>query len=198
VALHDFLTGYLAGGLKHILCTDISRDGKLTGPNSALYAQLVKQFPSLEIQASGGVSSLDDLRVLKTTGSPAPSSAARSTRKNSPCKKHWRAEKSQTPNLQMPKKLQVSETKPMTRVLSLGFVWNLAFGVWPFFHASPPTHPCLDVRDGRVVKGVQFRNHVDMGDIIELAQRYRDSGADELVFYDITASSDGRTVSTSG
>jgi imidazole glycerol-phosphate synthase subunit HisF len=47
--------------------------------------------------------------------------------------------------------------------------------------------PCLDVRDGRVVKGVQFRNHVDMGDIIDLAQRYRDSGADELVFYDITA-----------
>ena len=56
--------------------------------------------------------------------------------------------------------------------------------------------PCLDVRDGRVVKGVQFRNHVDMGDIIELARRYRDEGADELVFYDITASSDGRTVST--
>ncbi|MDP1580545.1 MAG: imidazole glycerol phosphate synthase subunit HisF [Candidatus Didemnitutus sp.] len=55
--------------------------------------------------------------------------------------------------------------------------------------------PCLDVRDGRVVKGVQFRNHEDVGDIIELAQRYRDAGADELVFYDITASSDGRTVS---
>jgi imidazole glycerol-phosphate synthase subunit HisF len=55
--------------------------------------------------------------------------------------------------------------------------------------------PCLDVRDGRVVKGVQFRNHVDMGDILDLARRYRDEGADELVFYDITASSDGRTVS---
>ncbi|MFI5338034.1 MAG: imidazole glycerol phosphate synthase subunit HisF, partial [Opitutales bacterium] len=55
--------------------------------------------------------------------------------------------------------------------------------------------PCLDVRDGRVVKGVQFRDHVDMGDIIELSRRYRDEGADELVFYDITASSDGRTVS---
>ena len=40
--------------------------------------------------------------------------------------------------------------------------------------------PCLDVRDGRVVKGVQFRNHVDMGDIIDLARRYRDEGADEL------------------
>ncbi len=56
--------------------------------------------------------------------------------------------------------------------------------------------PCLDVRDGRVVKGTQFRDHEDVGDIIELAQRYRDEGADELVFYDITASSDGRTVST--
>lgn len=54
--------------------------------------------------------------------------------------------------------------------------------------------PCLDVRAGRVVKGVQFRGHEDVGDILELAQRYRDAGADELVFYDITASSDGRTV----
>jgi len=69
VALDDFLHGYLAAGLVHILCTDISRDGKLTGPNSALYAQLVLRFPSLEIQASGGVSSLEDLRVLKGTGS---------------------------------------------------------------------------------------------------------------------------------
>ena len=55
--------------------------------------------------------------------------------------------------------------------------------------------PCLDVRDGRVVKGIQFRNHVDVGDIIDLALRYRDEGADELVFYDITASVDDRTVS---
>ncbi|AWV07597.1 imidazole glycerol phosphate synthase subunit HisF [Marilutibacter maris] len=54
--------------------------------------------------------------------------------------------------------------------------------------------PCLDVRDGRVVKGVRFRDHVDMGDIVELALRYRDEGADELVFYDITASPEGRRV----
>ncbi|MFN7183429.1 MAG: imidazole glycerol phosphate synthase subunit HisF [Thermomonas haemolytica] len=54
--------------------------------------------------------------------------------------------------------------------------------------------PCLDVRDGRVVKGVRFRDHVDMGDIVELALRYRDAGADELVFYDIAASPEGRRV----
>jgi len=54
--------------------------------------------------------------------------------------------------------------------------------------------PCLDVRAGRVVKGVKFRDHVDMGDIAELALRYRDQGADELVFYDIGASPEGRSV----
>mgnify|MGYP000878188106 FL=1 len=57
--------------------------------------------------------------------------------------------------------------------------------------------PCLDVRDGQVVKGVQFRNHETIGDIVPLAARYAAEGADELVFYDITASSDGRTVEKS-
>ncbi len=65
--------------------------------------------------------------------------------------------------------------------------------------ASPATVarrivPCLDVKGGQVVKGVQFRNHRVMGGIIELAERYRNEGADELVFYDITASPEGRSV----
>jgi len=55
--------------------------------------------------------------------------------------------------------------------------------------------PCLDVRDGQVVKGVQFRNHEIVGGILDLALKYRDAGADELVFYDITASVDDRTIS---
>jgi len=54
--------------------------------------------------------------------------------------------------------------------------------------------PCLDVRDGQVVKGVRFRDHVVVGAIEQLALRYRDEGADELVFYDITASPERRTV----
>lgn len=57
--------------------------------------------------------------------------------------------------------------------------------------------PCLDVRDGKVVKGVQFRNHEIIGDIVPLAQKYAQAGADELVFYDITASSDDRVVDKS-
>lgn len=54
--------------------------------------------------------------------------------------------------------------------------------------------PCLDVKDGRVVKGVQFRDHRDAGDIVDQAMRYRDEGADELVFYDISASASGRSI----
>ena len=57
--------------------------------------------------------------------------------------------------------------------------------------------PCLDVEDGVVVKGVQFRNHEIMGGIVDLAKRYAEEGADELVFYDITASSDARVVDKS-
>ncbi len=57
--------------------------------------------------------------------------------------------------------------------------------------------PCLDVKEGQVVKGVQFRNHEVVGNILDLASRYATEGADELVFYDITASSDGRTVDKS-
>jgi cyclase len=54
--------------------------------------------------------------------------------------------------------------------------------------------PCLDVDRGRVVKGVKFFDHVDAGDPVEQAKRYQAQGADELVFYDITASSDGRAI----
>lgn len=54
--------------------------------------------------------------------------------------------------------------------------------------------PCLDVRDNQVVKGIKFRNHRIIGDVIELASCYSDAGADELVFYDITASSEQRVI----
>ena len=54
--------------------------------------------------------------------------------------------------------------------------------------------PCLDVDRGRVVKGVKFFDHVDAGDPVEQAKRYQEQGADELVFYDITASHEGREI----
>jgi len=56
--------------------------------------------------------------------------------------------------------------------------------------------PCMDVKDGRVVKGVRFENINDVSSPVDLAKRYNDSGADELVFYDITASVEGRGIFT--
>ena len=56
--------------------------------------------------------------------------------------------------------------------------------------------PCLDVRDGRVVKGVKFQDVRDIADPVEMARYYNQAGADELVFYDITASAEGRALFT--
>lgn len=54
--------------------------------------------------------------------------------------------------------------------------------------------PCLDVREGRTTKGIKFKNNIDIGDPVEMARFYYEEGADELVFYDITASSDKRDI----
>ena len=54
--------------------------------------------------------------------------------------------------------------------------------------------PCLDVRDGRLTKGIKFKGNVDIGDPVDTARHYYEEGADEIVFYDITASSEGRGI----
>ena len=54
--------------------------------------------------------------------------------------------------------------------------------------------PCLDVRDGKLTKGIKFEGNVDIGDPVETARRYYEEGADEIVFYDITASHEGRGI----
>jgi phosphoribosylformimino-5-aminoimidazole carboxamide ribotide isomerase len=66
--LWQLLEFYNDRGLRHLLCTDIGRDGALSGPNVALYREIVRRFPRLELQASGGVASLDDLRELNGSG----------------------------------------------------------------------------------------------------------------------------------
>jgi phosphoribosylformimino-5-aminoimidazole carboxamide ribotide isomerase len=67
-SLWDITEDYLAYGLRHVLCTDIDRDGALTGPNLELYAEAALRFPSIEWQASGGVRDVLDLAALSATG----------------------------------------------------------------------------------------------------------------------------------
>ena len=68
ITLEQVLDGFIAAGAKHVLCTDISKDGTLQGPNVALYAELVQKYPQIQWQASGGVGSLADIKALKPTG----------------------------------------------------------------------------------------------------------------------------------
>ncbi|MDB2384252.1 1-(5-phosphoribosyl)-5-[(5-phosphoribosylamino)methylideneamino]imidazole-4-carboxamide isomerase [Endozoicomonas sp.] len=68
MSVEALLDSYLPEGLKHVLCTDISRDGMLSGSNTALYRDLCRQFPTLAFQSSGGIGSLEDIAALKDTG----------------------------------------------------------------------------------------------------------------------------------
>lgn len=71
MTLWQCIDTYITAGLRHVLCTDISRDGALTGPNLDLYAQIIERYPGLHLQASGGVRSIEDLRALKDIGADA-------------------------------------------------------------------------------------------------------------------------------
>jgi phosphoribosylformimino-5-aminoimidazole carboxamide ribotide isomerase len=67
-SLWDAVERYLPAGLRHVLCTDVARDGAMSGPNLALYAEAMHRFPGLDWQASGGVSRAADLHALAATG----------------------------------------------------------------------------------------------------------------------------------
>lgn len=69
--LIPFLENYIRQGVNKVLCTEISKDGTLQGPATALYQEVMKQFPECHLIASGGVSSLDDLKELDRAGIPA-------------------------------------------------------------------------------------------------------------------------------
>jgi phosphoribosylformimino-5-aminoimidazole carboxamide ribotide isomerase len=68
ISLWDRIDDYRAAGLKHVLCTDIARDGAMTGPNLSLYTEILTRYPDLHLQASGGVRNIVDLIELKSIG----------------------------------------------------------------------------------------------------------------------------------
>ena len=68
MTLDELAQRYAQAGMKHLLCTDISRDGMLSGPNIELYAHLAQLLPGVAVQASGGVRDADDIRAAKAAG----------------------------------------------------------------------------------------------------------------------------------
>ena len=71
VSLWECIDAYSGAGIKHVLCTDVSRDGAMAGPNVALYVEILRRYPDLQLQASGGVRHIGDLQQLRLHGLPA-------------------------------------------------------------------------------------------------------------------------------
>ena len=71
VSLWECLDAYADAGARHVLCTDVSRDGAMTGPNFELYVEILNRYPALQLQASGGVRDIEDLELLRELGLPA-------------------------------------------------------------------------------------------------------------------------------
>ncbi|CAM3854550.1 1-(5-phosphoribosyl)-5-[(5-phosphoribosylamino)methylideneamino]imidazole-4-carboxamide isomerase [Rheinheimera salexigens] len=68
ITLEQVLTDYIAAGARHVLCTDISKDGTLTGANVSLYKELTAAYPQIQWQASGGIGQLNDIKALLGSG----------------------------------------------------------------------------------------------------------------------------------
>ena len=71
VSLWECIDSYSGAGIRHVLCTDVSRDGAMAGPNVELYVEILRRYPNLQLQASGGVRNIGDLQLLRSRGIPA-------------------------------------------------------------------------------------------------------------------------------
>lgn len=155
----DFIAGYVDEGIRTVICTDVGRDGMMSGPATELYREILAGFPGIDLIASGGVSSATDLEELEAAGLKSVIVGKALYEKGS-------AFAPSTPST--PSTPSMPST-PAIRII-----------------------PCLDVKDGRVVKGTNFEGLRDAGDPVELAAIYSRQGADELVFLDISATDEGR------
>jgi cyclase len=187
----EFIGGYLNEGVRTIICTDVSRDGTMSGPATDLYERILRTFPGIDLIASGGVSGRDDVDALETIGVRSAivgkalyenglqfglRSVAETGRQSKINEQHASSTAGKPGAVSgMP--------QPMHRITP---------GTEVQFTPAVRIIPCLDVKDGRVVKGINFGGLRDAGDPVELARIYSDQGADELVFLDISATDEGR------
>lgn len=152
-------------GICEILVTDVARDGMEEGPSLELYQNLRSRFPELQLIASGGVRGTSDIEGLARI----------------PCEAAVVGKSLLNGTATLDELLHASLPVPeQQRPETIGN--GLAIRIIP----------CLDIDGGRVKKGTSFQNLRDAGDPVELAKRYCEEGADELVFLDITATAEKR------
>jgi phosphoribosylformimino-5-aminoimidazole carboxamide ribotide isomerase len=177
IGLFEFLEEMTGAGVRQIFCTDIGRDGLLSGPSTALYRRVLAQFPGLDLIASGGVSSPADLLELAEIGC-AGVIVGKAIYEDLGNLAKWMPVETLHATSVHPETLHATSVHPETLHATSLLAKRII--------------PCLDIKDGRTVKGVHFVNLRDAGDPVELAARYAVQGADELVFLDITATHEGR------
>ena len=171
ITVHELAARMVAAGVQRIMVTDIGRDSTLTEPNFDLLAGLVRELP-IAVVASGGVARVEDIVKLAAIGCEGV----------------------------IVGKALYEGTVDLVEALRGGRGWSRAErtstnGAYRLDNRAMLMRriiPCFDVDRGRVVKGVSFVELRDAGDPVELARLYDREGADELVFLDITASSDDR------
>ena len=151
-------------GALNVLITDIKRDGMKSGPNLYILREAIEAFPNLNITASGGIRGPSDIRALQAIGCESAIIGKTLLDGDTTLSALMNATNQKSP---------VS-----TSVIRNGLTVRIV--------------PCLDIQNGRVVKGTAFQNLNDAGDPVELATRYCSEGADELVFLDITATIEDR------
>jgi cyclase len=152
-------------GIQEILVTDIIKDGMGRGSNVGLYTDIKCSFPSLRLIASGGVGSTADIEALQRAFCDAA----------------------------VVGKAVLENVDLLPQLLAVAGIQECqTFIDSPSSTLAIRVIACLDIADGRVVKGTRFGDLRDAGDPAELAKRYCDEGADELVFLDITATNENR------
>ena len=164
-------------GVEAIIYTDIGRDGMLTGVNVEATVKLAREL-KIPVIASGGIASLQDIQR------PVPVRGRRHHRRDRrprALRRHARLQGSAEGGEGRCRSAARRPAAP-TRVALAHVRMGLAKRIIP----------CLDIADGRVVKGVNFVNLRDAGDPVEVARRYDEQGADELAFLDIRASVENR------
>jgi phosphoribosylformimino-5-aminoimidazole carboxamide ribotide isomerase len=163
VQVIDLAKRFEADGVSAIVYTDIAKDGMMQGCNVS-YTAALAAATSIPVIASGGIHNLGDIKALMDAKAPGIVGAITG-----------RAIYEGTLDVAEAKP-SATATRPEERPMAL----------------AKRIIPCLDVDNGRVVKGVKFENIRDAGDPVEIARRYDEQGADEITFLDITASVDGR------
>lgn len=162
VLLNGFLEKLKILGIKIIIITDIKKDGMLQGPNFELIKKVIKN--DFKVIVAGGVSNVDDIQKLNALGADGVIIG----------KAIYEGLIDVNGAVNSIKQKNNKTIKQNNSNLTKRII------------------PCMDIKDGRVVKGVHFKNLQDAGDPVALGKLYSDAGADELVFLDITATVEKR------